>query len=726
MAKVAEVASEVQTYLDMFSQYEKEFAKWEGRVEKILKRYRDDRTTTTAQSHYNILWANVSTLKAATFSRMPKPDVSRRHKDNDPVARVASMLLERALDFEITNTEDFHHALASCVSDRFLGGRGTSWIRYEPVIESDQFQVSETEEDTESVGEYLDIEQAPVDYVHWRDFGHGYGRTWPEVNCVWRRVYMNRDALKERFPEEQFDMLWKQIPLDASPDEPRQKMTEGTTKQALIYEVWDREEKCVYWISKSMGKILDKREDPLGLEEFFPCPEPIYSTLTNESLVPVPDFTLYQDQANELDVLADRIKGLVDALKVRGFYDAANPDLNRLFTEGDNNTLIPVKNYAAFAEKGGLGGAVTFVDLAPIAAALNVAYQAMGQVKQQIYDITGISDIIRGASVASETATAQQIKGQYATLRLKTYQDEVARFASQILRIKAQIICQHFQPETIMKIGGAELLSDTDKQLIPQAMELLKNNPMRTFRVEIATDSMLYADEAQEKQDRVEFLQSTGAFIEKAIQGAQQVPELTPLLMDLLKFGVQGFRVGRTLEGEFDTFADAEKEKQAQKAAQPPAQQPPTPEMIKAQAEQQKMQMEAQIKQAEMQAEAQREAQRLEFDKYKLELENNTKVLIAEMGAKTDLHLKSIDVNAAKEQETLTEMTPDGYEQPTSALSELIASINNNMAMMVQTQQQHNQDLVLQQQAAHDNLVGQLTKPKQVMRGPDGKIIGVQ
>ena len=123
MAKVAEVASEVQTYLDMFSQYEKEFAKWEGRVEKILKRYRDDRTTTTAQSHYNILWANVSTLKAATFSRMPKPDVSRRHKDNDPVARVASMLLERALDFEITNTEDFHHALASCVSDRFLGGR---------------------------------------------------------------------------------------------------------------------------------------------------------------------------------------------------------------------------------------------------------------------------------------------------------------------------------------------------------------------------------------------------------------------------------------------------------------------------------------------------------------------------------------------------------------------------------------------------------------------------
>ena len=721
MAKVSQIMSEVQTYLDMFSQYDKEFAKWEGRVEKILKRYRDDRTTTTAQSHYNVLWANVQTLKAATFSRMPRPDVSRRHKDNDPVSRVASMLLERALDFEISNTEDFYHSLNSCVYDRFLGGRGTSWIRYEPIIETDDTFISEDELDSDSVSEYLDIEQTPVDYVHWRDFGHNSARTWDEVSCVWRKVYMTRPMLKERFPEDKFDDLWKRIPLDASPDEPRTKMTEGVTKRGLIYEVWDKEEKCVYWISKSMGKILDKREDPLQLEEFFPCPEPMFSTLTNETLVPVPDFTLYQDQANELDTLSDRIKGLVDAMKVRGFYDAANADLGRLFTEGDNNTLIPVKNYAAFAEKGGLGGAVEFVDLTPIANALNMAYQAMGQVKQQIYDITGISDIIRGASVASETATAQQIKGQYATLRLKTYQDEVARFASQILKIKAQIICQHFQPETILKIGGAELLSQTDQQLVPQAIELLKDNPMRTFRIEIATDSMLYADEQQEKADRVEFLQATSSFIEKAIQGAQAVPEMTPILMDLLKFGVQGFRVGRTLEGEFDTFADAEKEKQMQAAAnpQPPA---PDPEMIKAQAEQQKMQMEAQIEQMRMQL----EGQKLEFEKYKADLDNQTKVVVAEINAKTDLHLKSLDINAAKEQETLTEIGDNGMEQPTSALSELIESINNNMAMMVATQQQHNQDLVLQQQAAHDNLVSQLTKPKQVIRGADNKIIGVQ
>ena len=718
MATVKEVTSEVQKYLDLFTQYDKEYAKWEGRVEKILKRYRDERTQTTNQSHYNILWANVQTLKAATFSRMPRPDVSRRFKDNDPVARVASLLLERALDFEITHTTDFHEALTACVYDRFLGGRGTTWIRYEPIIETDDMFVSEDDAVSDEVSEYLDIEQSPVDYVHWRDFGHSYGRTWNEVSVVWRKVYMDRKMLKERFPEEQFGDLWKKIPLDASPDEPRTKMTEGVQKRALVHEVWDRNEKCVYWISKSMGKILDHRDDPLQLEEFFPCPKPIFSTLTNDSLVPVPDFTLYQDQANELDTLSDRIKGLVDALKVRGFYDAANPDLNRLFTEGDNNTLIPVKNYSAFAEKGGLGGAVEFVDLNPIASALNLAYQAMGQVKQQIYDITGISDIIRGASVASETATAQQIKGQYATLRLKTYQDEVAEFASGILKIKAQIICQHFQPETIMKIGGAELLNPDDQQLVPQALQLLKDNPMRTFRVEVATDSMLYADEQQEKADRVEFLQSTSAFIEKAVQASQMAPQITPLILDLLKFGVTGYRVGRTIEGEVDNVADQMK----QMAAQPQQPQGPSPEELKAQAEQQKMQAEMQLEQMRMEL----EAQKLEFEKWKVQMDNDTKILIAEMAAKKDIKTTAMNINGAKEAEGLTELDDMGVEQPTSALQGLVEAINANMAVMTQAQAQHNQDILMQQQAAHQNLVQQLTKPKQVVRDANGKILGVQ
>ena len=713
---------DTQNYLNMMTMYDREFKRWEGRSEKIIKRYRDDRTQTTSQSHYNILWANVQTLKAATFSRMPKPDVSRRFKDNDPVARVASLLIERALDFEITHSNDFHSTLTAAVYDRFLGGRGVAWVRYEPVIETTETEsmesISEDDLESETEEEYIKTESTPVDYVHWKDFGHEVARQWDEVTCVWRKVYMTRGMLRDRFPEDKFGDLADRIPLDSSPDDQKMKQTEGVGKRALIVELWDKEAKKVCWISMSLGKTLDEVDDPLELEDFWPCPRPLYATITNESLVPVPDYTLYQDQANELDVLADRIKGLIDALKVRGVYDASTPELARLFTEGDNNSLIPIKNFSAFAEKSGLRGSIDIVDITPIANALNNAYQAMGQVKQQIYDITGISDIIRGASNANETATAQQIKGQYATLRLKVFQDDVAMFASEILKIKAQIICQHFQPETILKIGGAENLSETDKQMIPQALELIKNNATRTFRIEVATDSMLYADEQQEKADRIEFMTATSGFVEKAVQAAQVAPQLVPLMMDLLKFGVTGFRVGRTLEGEFDNLADQMKQAQAKKDATPPQPPQPTPEIMKAQ-------MDAQIKQMEMQAEAQREAQRLEYDKWKTEMDNQTKVLIAEMSSKTDLHLKSLDINAAKDQETLTEVSPGGIEQPTSALSGLVDSINQNMGMMVATQQQHNQDLMMQQQMSHQNLVQQLTKPKQVIRDQNGKISGV-
>ena len=209
-----------------------------------------------------------------------------------------------------------------------------------------------------------------------------------------------------------------------------------------------------------MNKFLDEKDDPLKLQEFFPCPRPLYATITNNTLVPVPDFTLYQDQAKILDTLTNRIRELSNMLQVKGVYDSScDAVIARLFTEGTNGTLLPVKNWAAFAEKNGLRGQVDVFDLAPIASALETAYRAMQQVTGQIYDITGISDIIRGQTQASETATAQQIEGQYASLRLRAFQDEVALFATDTLRLKAQIMCSKFAPQTFITMSAVEQLS---------------------------------------------------------------------------------------------------------------------------------------------------------------------------------------------------------------------------------------------------------------------------
>jgi len=736
--------TKVELYLNVVTQYDKEFSKWMNRTDKILRRYRDDRQVNSTQTRYNMLWANVQTLKAATFSRMPKPDVSRRFKDNDPVGRVASMILERAMDFEITHYEDLKHCLESSVYDRFLGGRGSAWIRYEPKIESMDYSTSESDEESDEAAEYLDSEAAPIDYVHWKDFGHEPARTWDEVNKVWRKVYMTRKALVERFGEE----LGNKVPLDSSPDDQKYKDSDGIGKKGLVIELWDRETETVLWISKSLNEILDERDDPLELEEFFPCPKPLYSTITNESLVPIPDFTLYQDQANALDILSTRISGLIDALKVRGVYDASEPTLQRLFTEGENNTLIPVKNWPAFSEKQGLRGAIDIVDITPIAMALKNAYEAMAQIKQEIYDITGISDIIRGQSNVIETATSAQIKSQFASLRLKEYQDAVACYASHILKLKAQVICGQFQPETLIKIGGVAQLMPDDQALVPQAIELLKNNPMRTFRIEVATDSMLYQDEQQEKADRVEFLGAVGTYLQKAVEASKAMPaEATPLLMDLLKFGVTGYRVGRELEGEFDTLADHIK--QASKNPQPP---PPDPEIMKiqmeAQARQAELQSQVQARDHEIQLEAQKQKaqadndmrerqhkaeldqalakQRLEYDTWKTQLENETKIVIAELDAKTKLKTQYMSTNP---QDPLTHIDENGNPKLPDDITNLLNDVNSSMATLVNANmmaQEANANLVAQQQAAHEMLVNHMTKPKQVIRDVNGKIIGVQ
>ena len=771
------------TYEDWYNciaQYERTFKEWEGRAEKIVKRYRDDsRSRNNPNAKFNILWSNVQTITPAVFARLPRPDVSRRFRDNDPIGRVASMMLERALEYEIEHYGDYASAMKQSVQDRLLGGRGTAWVRYEPHITGEEggeangapedgFQVTEDIDEAETEGgiykedqERIEYECAPVDYVHWRDFGLTVARTWEEVTAIWRKVYMGRPALVERFGEE----LGGKIPLDTKPETSRtfnEKMGEGSS-EAVVYEIWDKTTGEVIWLNKSMGKILDTRADPLKLENFWPCPKPMFSTLTNDSLIPVPDFVLYQDQARQLDTLADRIDGFIQALKVRGVYDASEPSLARLFTEGENNSLLPVKNYGAFSEKGGLVGAINLVDIKPIAEGLNMAYQAMEQVKGQIYEIMGIADIQRGQTDPNETLGAQIIKSNNASGRLKTMQHEVVNFATALLQIKAQIICNHFTDDTIVKISGAMQLSQQDQQLIPQALALLKDEPAKNFRIEVTSDSMIYQDEQQEKADRMEFLSAMGGFLQQAIPAAQATPELTPMLIEMLKFGVTAFKAGKGLEGLIDETADKFRQQAKAQEGQP---KPPSPEMQKLQMEQQmdqaKMQAQIQAKQAEMQVQMQMEQQKMQMQmelekakqeyqaqenqlKFQLEeqrntldremqmqseqakmemelkvaqmkmhTERNTQVLLAHInnGAKIEVARIGSDESSG-EQAYMTEMDmAKAMEHPMQPIADAISMSNQQMTLALG-------DLV-------NTINENNSRPKQVVRGLDGKIIGVQ
>lgn len=617
----------VADLIGCIAQYDREYDKWKKRAKKITQKYRDDGRSANnggASVKFNILWSNVQTLVPATFSKLPQPDVARRFRDNDPVGRVAALILERALEYEVQQYPDYGATMRQTVFDRFLGGRGTAWVRYEPHFRasSEGLPVDGVgvTEDIDEPQEELDYECAPLDYVHPDDFGHSVARTWEEVTRVWRIVYMYEDAVEDRFGEE-----WAaKIPYDASPEKKDKAVSgERMPKQAKIYEIWDKEEKTAIWLSKSLNEIIEERGDPLGMSEFWPCPRPLYATLTNETLVPVPDYTLYQDQAEELNVLSDRIDGLIKALQVKGVYDSAIPELARLFTEAGNTDLIPVKNWNQFAEKNGLAGAIDIVDLEPIANALKQAYLAFSQVKEYIYEITGISDIVRGQTNANETLGAQQIKQNFVGLRLKDMQTGVAKFAAEALSLKAQVICGKYAPQTIAKISSAAQLSPADQQYVQPAIALLVGpermadpnakqgpNPTRQFRIDVETDSLVQMDEAAEKQDRMEFLKAIGAYLKEALPVIQADPQAAPLLATLLKFGVTGFRVGKTIEGDIDQAID-----QLKQNAMQPRQPKPDPEMerVKADAaiQQQRAQADreaAQAKQAAASQEAQQKA----------------------------------------------------------------------------------------------------------------------
>lgn len=642
-------------YVEEVELYDRETQKWYARSKRIIKRYKDDRTSGNAvdenAARYNVLWSNTQTLLPSLYARNPKPDIQRRFKDSDPVGRVASDVLERAVTY-FADTDFFYDVQRQCVLDYLLPGRGVLWLRYVPTWKAapEPAQVTDDESENEEAAgnppsEVIDYEDVVPDYVNLEDFGHNIARTWEEVSKVWRKVYLDRKELVGRFKEK-----GEKVPLDYTMKSPNGASLETIPTKATIYELWDKTSKRAVWFHKSMPEALDVRDDPLKLKDFFPCPKPILTNLCNDSLIPTPDYVEYQDQAQELDSLTARIASITKSIKVAGAYDASVQALGRILSEGVDNTMIPVDSWAMFAEKGGIQGAMSFLPIQEIAAALLQLYEAREQVKKDLHEISGIPDIVRGDSDPQETLGAQQIKTSFATNRISDKQRDIQRFVRETIRIMVDIICNHFQMETIKQISGVRLLTAQEKQMaqqvIAQAQQsgqppplppgvtqdqaeqmmadptweeveaLIRNNALRSFRIDIETDSTVKADQEADKASATEMITAVGGFLKEAAQAGAQQPEMVPVLGQILMFYMRRFPVGKELEGSMQQALT----KLEKIAANP--QPKPDPEMMKVQADaqaqqakmqgdmqlaQQKMQMDMQLQQAKIQADAQAE-----------------------------------------------------------------------------------------------------------------------
>jgi hypothetical protein len=706
---------ETAYYRALIAQYDKGFSKWETRGKRIVKRYLDERPDGQAnKAKYNILWSNVENLKPAIYAQTPKPEVERRFLDKDPVGRVAADALERCISYFLHVTP-FGSVMRQTRNDYLLVGRGVTWVRYVPKMKqvpTGQLTDDMAPGDNEPL-EVIDYEDVMADYVHWKDFGHNPARTWEEVFCVWRKVYMTREQMRDR----KF-AAWNEIPLDHT-DKELKELSGDDGKKATVYEIWDKNKRKAYWIAKSWPKYLDERADPLGLDKFFPCSEPMYATLSNDSLVPVPDYAEYQDQADTLDDLTNRIWLMQKAVKAAGVYDASQKELGRLLTEGVENKLIPVESWAALNEKGGLANAVQMMPMEEVAKTLLILYETRDKVLADLYQITGLSDLIRGDTKASETATAQQIKSNFINLRLSEKQREMQRLARNTIEIMGNIIARHFTLDTIKKISGLRLFDDdaakqtalAQSQSLPspighnggppmspapsphplaspvtqaigpqsanpvaptslagiqmppssaesppapqmkpeiqemldlptwqQVYALLQDNPDRSFRIGIETDSTVEADESQQQQQVTQFVQAIGGFLEQAEQAAGN-PDMAVFLSEMLSWACRRFPISRDLQGAIDTLT----EKMA-KAAQNPPPPKPDPAMAKVQGDQQiaqaDLQGKQQLAQQQMQMDAQTAAQKAQTDAAAEQAQGQRQLAIEQQKGQIQLQLE--------------------------------------------------------------------------------------
>lgn len=608
---------------------DKRESEWRKKAADIYKAYTPPNP---ALNSFNILWTNTETLRQSVYNSLPQPDVRRRYQDEDPLGKAVGNVLTRALEFA-QDSYDFDKVLQDDVLAMLLAGRGVSRVRYVPDIKSEPGE-GEGAEPYESI----EWEQTICERVQYDDFRIlCAAKTWEDVTAVAFRHRMTRDDCVDKFGDD----IGNKITLDAADDEDvKNDPTADLFKTAEIWEIWDKDGKRVIWICKSYPHPCKEQGDSLGLTGFFPIPRPLYAIQNDQTLIPACLYTQYEQQAKELNRVSQRINKLIDALRVRGIYDSTLDELGQLMKSGDNE-LSPAQNVTALLERGGLEKAIWMMPIDIAAAVLKELYVQRDATKQIIYEITGISDIMRSASDPNETFGAQKIKTQWGTQRLQRLQKEVQRYIRDLVRLKAEVISEKFQIETLEKMTLVQLPHQADvdaqmqqmqsqyQQAVQQAhmagqqpppppqmppppitweavAEAMRGDATRTYHVDIETDSTLSATQDSDMEGLTNVLKGLAEIIAgfgPAVQAGAMPIEAVKALMGVV---VRRAKMGTAVEDALEKMtapkpgADPEAAK-----AQAAAQQQQAQQQHELQLEQMKAQMADQQHQREMAAKAQ-------------------------------------------------------------------------------------------------------------------------
>jgi hypothetical protein len=599
----------------------KEGTKWMDKIRAAEKREEDWRKDATAAEKaftndpkgqegklydFNILHSNVETIVPAIYNSTPIPDIRPRwveaigeepqppeppqEQPGQPVDPRAAMqaqqamaqfqqamqayqakvqrdkdakaygdLIERTISTQIDDNR-LDTEVEQEAQDAFLSGRGIIRVKFDAVFGEE--------------GQPPTDETLPIEAVSWRDFRMGPAKRWKNVPWVAFRHTASRETLEAKVIDR--NLYDAQAGADIPTTGP-----ENDEDDIPYWEIWCRETKKVKFVREHDGRILKHSDDPLGLTDFFPMPPPVQPITLTGKMTPVCPFNIYQKLADELDTITKRINKIMKGLKVRGIIAGDAAKLVAL-AEADDNEIRVETDLEGLTQNGGLEKAVMWWPIEQAIKVLKELYAQRDIVKASIYEITGISDIVRGASNANETLGAQEIKTRWGALRIQKMQRLIERQVRDIFVIMAELVSTKFSEPTLYKMTGIEI---TDGM-----REMMQSPVLASYRVDVESDSTVRADLTRQKEDMSEFLAGTGNFFGTMAPLLGQAPEMAEPVAEIYASMARVFKLGREAEDALDRMKNL-----AKQAAKNP---PPNPE---AQAAEQEMK----LKQAEFEGKAQ-------------------------------------------------------------------------------------------------------------------------
>ena len=525
-----------------------------------------------AKQYFNILHSNVETIVPATYNSTPAPDIRRRFNDKDPVAKAVADVLERAITVQIDDGA-LDAEMEGVSQSAFLAGRGVVRIRLQtddamggehsdPIADAVEDTAEADDEDESGEGENPTtepVEPPPgpqkllFEAVAWKDFRMGPAKRWADVPWVSFRHSIAEETMEEW---ESDDTVQAQNKLE---------VTTGSEKQSgdvEVWEVWNKSDRTVYFIHSTNGTVYKQLPDMLGLSGFFPCPEPVQPIKVVGSMVPVTPYAVYEELAAELEQVTKRIRKIVKGVVVRGGA-AAGETLKEIskIANLDDNEIGEIRGVEAMAQQGGLEKAITWWPIEKAIAALAALAQHREAIKAQIYEVTGISDIVRGASNAAETARAQEIKTQWGSLRIQKMQRLLERCVRDLFVMAAELISAKFTRQNLMAMTGVEIT--------PQMDAILSDRVTQFYRVNVESESTVKSDMTKTRGEMAQFLQGTAQYMQTVGPLVQQGVVPAPLALEIYSAFARSFKLGKSAED-----AIAQIGQQIEQAGQQGAQQP--------------------------------------------------------------------------------------------------------------------------------------------------------